>query len=60
MEGLGGPFAYPKDWPKRKPKACCFRPALLGERLSGRQSKYSTRGEQRKREIVLIYRSPNG
>jgi len=60
MERLSEPFAHSKDRAKRKPKACCFRPALLGERLSGRQSKYSTRGEQEKREIVLIYRSLNG
>ena len=59
MERLSEPFAHSKDRAKRKPKAYCLRPALLGERLSGRQSKYNTCGEQRKREIILIYH-PSG
>jgi hypothetical protein len=37
-------FAHSKGYTRRKPKASCFRPALLDKRLSGRQWKYTTSG----------------
>ena len=48
MESPSGPFARAEDYGSKRPKANRFRPVPLGERLPGRQCKYTTSGEQGK------------
>ena len=56
MEASGGLFAHSKGYTKRrKPKGTCFRLALLGERLSGRQSKYTTSGQWREGGLFYLW-----
>ncbi len=53
MESPSEPFARAEDYESKRPKANRFRPVPLGERLPGRQCKYTTSGEQGKGGVIL-------